>query len=80
MNITARFENGVFKPLECVTIDEGTLVEVRVISHAEQSYANRLKPKSRSVGDFAFHGMWKDRADIADSVEYVNSLRRDFRG
>ena len=80
MNITARFENGVFKPLESVTIDEGTLVEVRIISSAEQAYASRLKPKSRSVGDFAFHGMWKDRPDIGDGVEYVNSLRQDLRG
>ena len=75
MNITAKYENGVFKPLEDVTIHEGTIVEVRV-----PSYADRLKAKSRSVRDFAFYGMWKDRTDIGDSVEYISNLRRDIRG
>ena len=75
MTITARYEDGVFKPLENVTINEGTIVEVRV-----PSYADRLKGKSRSLGDFAFYGMWKDRTDIGDSVEYISDLRRDLRG
>jgi predicted DNA-binding antitoxin AbrB/MazE fold protein len=75
MTITAKYEDGVFKPLEDVSISEGTIVEVRV-----PSYADRLKGKARSVGDFAFYGMWKDRTDIADSVEYISNLRRDLRG
>ena len=74
MTIAAKYEDGVFKPLEDVTVSEGALVEVRV-----PSYADRLKGKSRSVQDFAFYGMWKDRADMSDSVEYVNSLRWDLR-
>jgi predicted DNA-binding antitoxin AbrB/MazE fold protein len=75
MTITAKYEDGVFKPLEDVSISEGTIVEVRV-----PSYADRLKGKARSVGDFAFYGMWKDRTDIVDSVEYISNLRRDLRG
>jgi len=75
MTITARYEDGVFKPLEDVSVAEGTIVEVRV-----PSYADRLKAKSRPVGDFAFYGMWKDRTDIGDSVGYVSKLRRDLRG
>jgi predicted DNA-binding antitoxin AbrB/MazE fold protein len=75
MTITAKFENGVFKPLEDVSIIEGTIVEVRVPSRA-----GRLKSKARSVGDFAFYGMWKDRTDIGDSVEYISNLRRSLRG
>ena len=75
MTITAKYEDGVFKPLEDVSIIEGTIVEVRVPSRAD-----RLKNKARSVGDFAFYGMWKDRTDIGDSVEYINNLRRDLRG
>jgi predicted DNA-binding antitoxin AbrB/MazE fold protein len=75
MTISAKYEDGVFKPLEDVTINEGTIVEVRV-----PSYAERLKTKSRSVRDFAFYGMWKDRADMADSVEYIDNLRRNLRG
>ena len=64
MTIAAKYEDGVFKPLENVTIDEGTIVEVRV-----PSYTGRLEGKSRSVRDFAFYGMWKDRTGIGDSVE-----------
>jgi predicted DNA-binding antitoxin AbrB/MazE fold protein len=75
MTITAKYEDGVFKPLEDVTINEGTIVEVQIPSCAE-----RLKVKSRSVRDFDFYGMWKDRTDIGDSVEYINKLRRDLRG
>ena len=54
---------------------EGTIVEVRVPSRAD-----RLKSKARSVGRLAFCGMWKDRTDIGDSVEYISNLRRDLRG
>jgi predicted DNA-binding antitoxin AbrB/MazE fold protein len=75
MTITAKYEDGVFKPLENVTINEGTIVEIRV-----PSYADRLNAKSRSVGDFAFFGMWKNRTDIGDSVEYIGNLRRNIRG
>ena len=75
MTITAKYEDGVFKPLEEVAINEGTIVEVRV-----PSYSERLKAKSRSVQDFAFYGMWRDRTDIDDSVEYIGNLRRDLRG
>jgi predicted DNA-binding antitoxin AbrB/MazE fold protein len=75
MTISAKYEDGVFKPLEEVTIDEGAVVEVHV-----SSYADRLKTKSPSIGDFAFFGMWKDRTDIGDSVEYIANLRRDLRG
>ena len=75
MTIAAKYEDGVFKPLEDVTIDEGTVVEIRV-----PSYVGRLTGKPRSVRDFAFCGMWKDRTDIGDSVEYISNLRRDLRG
>jgi predicted DNA-binding antitoxin AbrB/MazE fold protein len=75
MTITAKYEDGVFKPLEEVFIDDGTIVEVRV-----PSYGDRLTTKSRSVRDFAFCGMWKDRTDMGDSVEYIRNLRRDIRG
>jgi len=75
MTITAKYENGVFKPLDDVVLSEGTIVEVHI-----RSWADLLKDKSPSVGDFAFFGMWKDRADLGDSVEYVNKLRRDLHG
>jgi len=42
--------------------------------------SSRRENKARSVGDFAFFGMWKDRTDIRDGVEYINRLRRNLRG
>ena len=75
MTITAKYEDGVFKPLEDVAINEGTSVEVSV-----PSYADRLKAKSRSVREFAFYGMGRDRTNIGDGVDYINNLRRDIRG
>ena len=75
MTITAKYEGGVFKPLEDVTINEGTIVEVRV-----PLYADRLKHKFPPVRDFAFCGVWKDRTEIGDGFEYTGKLRRDLRG
>jgi len=74
VTIAAKYEDGVFKPLENVEIREGTIVEVRLPS------SHHLGAGRRSVREFAFAGMWKDRADMADSLEYVNRLRGDLRG
>src|SRR5439155_3365068 len=39
MTITAKYEDGVFRPLEDVSISEGTIVEVRVPPYATASSA-----------------------------------------
>lgn len=75
VTITAKYENGVFRPLEKVSITDGTIVEVRLPMGTDGR-----KSRARSVGDFEFYGLWKDRADIGDSVEYVNRLRRNLHG
>jgi predicted DNA-binding antitoxin AbrB/MazE fold protein len=74
MTIPAKYENGIFRPLEMVQMKEGTVVEVLV--PAEQEPAR----KRRSIKDLPFYGMWKDRADIGDGVDYVNKLRDNPRG
>ena len=74
MTISAKYENGVFKPLEDVQIKEGTVVEVLVPAEQEPAV------KRRSIKDLPFYGMWKDRTDIGDGVEYVNNLRDNPRG
>jgi len=74
MTIPAKYEKGVFRPLEKVTIKEGTLVEVHVPAE-HQSASTR-----RSIKDLPFHGMWADRDDIADGLSYVNMLRNNPRG
>lgn len=69
MTIAARYEDGVFRPLEKVTMKEGTIVEVRVRSEGEPP---RKRP---SIKELPFFGMWADRDDITDGVSYVNKLR-----
>jgi predicted DNA-binding antitoxin AbrB/MazE fold protein len=71
MTIPAKYENGVFRPLRDVQIREGTLVEVNV-------RAEPAGKKPRSIGDTLFAGIWKDREDMDDSVEYINRLRREL--
>ena len=68
MIIVAKYEDGVFKPLEEVNLADGTLVQVRVIEQPA------LKPR-KSVRDLPFFGMWADRDDIPDGTTYVNRLR-----
>ena len=69
MYIAAKYENGVFKPLEEVHVEEGTVVMIRV------PQPKCPKPRPRSVREYAAFGMWADRDDIVDGVSYVNKLR-----
>ena len=73
MTIPAKYEHGVFLPLEDVTIKEGTIVEVHVPDEGEPSRTRR------SIKDLPFYGMWADRDDITDGVSYVNRLRDNPR-
>lgn len=68
MTIAAKYEDGVFKPLEDVKLAEGTRVEVHVRE------ATRRQPKS--VREFAAFGMWADRDDIPDGVTYEDRMRQ----
>ena len=72
MMVSEKYEGGVFKPLQKITIEEGTVVEVYLPA------AGTAKP--RSIRDLGFVGMWADRDDIGDGVSYVNRLRDDPRG
>ncbi len=70
MVIEAKYENGVFKPLVEVKLEEGTTVEI----HINHEQTPRKAPSIRELG---FVGMWADREDIKDGVSYVNRLRRE---
>jgi predicted DNA-binding antitoxin AbrB/MazE fold protein len=71
MMIAAKYEDGVFKPLEKCEIEDGSIVEVYV------PQGQKVKP--RSIRDLGFTGMWADRDDITDGVSYVNRLRDNPR-
>jgi len=74
MTISAKYENGVFRPLEPVAIQEGTVVQVLLPANGEPC------SKRRSIKDLPFYGMWADRDDIIDGVSYVDKLRNNPRG
>ena len=76
MVIKAIYENGLFKPLEKVPLEEGAKVEV--YPRSEQG-ENGGKPKRKSVKDYAAFGMWADRDDIGTGVEYVDRIRQPRR-
>lgn len=67
MVIAAKYEDGVFKPLEAVTLAEGVRADVHV--------ADQPRRRPRSMREFAAFGMWADREDIPDGVTYVSRLR-----
>jgi predicted DNA-binding antitoxin AbrB/MazE fold protein len=71
VTIPAKYEDGVFKPLEPVQIKEGTVVDVHVPSAG--------KERPASIRDLEFTGMWAGREDIEDGVSYVNRLRDNPR-
>ena len=76
MSIRAIYENGVLKLLEELPIKEGTEVKVDVYPIEEQKGSHG---KRKSVKDFAAYGMWKDRTDFKDGVDYVNHIRKHRR-
>ena len=62
MEVKARYEKGVFKPLEKVKgIKSGEVVE--------------LSLKKRNLRNYKFFGIWKDRKDISTSKDYVRKIR-----
>jgi predicted DNA-binding antitoxin AbrB/MazE fold protein len=74
MTIPAKYENGIFRPLEAVAIKEGTVVQVQLPADCE------ISGKRRSIKDLPFYGMWASRDDIIDGVSYMNTLRNKPRG
>ena len=71
MTIPAKYQNGVFMPLENVSLKEGTRVEVYVPAETAT--------RPRSIRDLGICGMWADREDTPDGVTYVNRLRDEPR-
>ena len=70
MVIRAKYQNGVFKPLEAVIVKEGAEAEVYI---REKGKPGRSR---KSVKDYAVYGMWRNRTDIVDGIEYANRIRR----
>lgn len=69
MTIAAKYEDGVFKPLQDVHLTEGARVEVHVT-------AETASKRPKSVRDWPAFGMWADRDDIPDGVTYEDRIRQ----
>ena len=75
MSIRAIYKDGVFKPLEDVPVKEGTEVDV----YPRREHAGKPDKSKRpwkSVKESPAYGIWKDRDDIGDGVDYVNRIRK----
>jgi len=70
MVIRARYEDGVFKPLEEVKLKDGTVLEIYISSNNK---------KRASLKNFSFAGMWENRVDVTDGLSYVDRLRDNPR-
>jgi len=71
MVIRARFEKGVFKPLQDVPVKEGTEVDVYIRNGRKTG--RKTRPLLTELEAF---GLWKDRTDFKDGLDYVNRIRR----
>ena len=59
--LKAKFKNGEFSPITSVEgIEEGETVEIVL---------------KKSIKDLEFVGMWKDRNDIKNGIDYVKKIR-----
>lgn len=64
--IEAIYKNGILKPLNPLNISEYEMVTLIIKPHK--------KSRKKGKKEKAF-GIWKNRTDIQDSVEWVNRLR-----
>jgi len=62
---------------------EGQRIVAEIVSALRQRYANQQsapQPESVNLLTEPFIGMWKDREEMADSVEWVRNLREQEWG
>ncbi len=82
--ITALYDNGVLTPLEKVRLKKREKVRVKITPLAERkdkATTRRVTRKKAKDDELikqqvreAF-GMWADRDDIGDAIEWVNTFR-----
>ena len=70
--IKVHFDGKVFVPEQPVNLPKGTIAHVE---HAESIATNKFITAGELL-DSGVVGIWADRSDIGDSVEYVQQLRQ----
>ena len=76
MSIRAIYKDGVLKPLEELSIKEGTEVKLDVYPVDEKGNGGTTKRPWKSLKDSPAYGIWKDRDDIGTGAEYVARIRK----
>jgi hypothetical protein len=68
----------LLKKYESLSVSARRQVDTLIASLAEpqKQKAVRATVSVKTISGEPFIGMWRDRADMADSVEWVRSLRR----
>jgi hypothetical protein len=80
VTIKAHFDGKTIVPDEPVTLPQGTSLTVHVESPTPVDETEGGKYMTgKQLAESEFVGMWKDRTDITDSVEFVNQLRERQR-
>lgn len=60
-------------------LDRGESVTITYRGEEKGTIVPARKKKRRSIAEFAFCGMWKDRADMKDVHAYLRRLRERRR-
>jgi len=81
LTITAVYEDGVIKPLEKLTFPEHQKVYVRIVPLLPEPLVTKKRRRAKGTREElvqcakAAFGLWADREDVGDAVEYENRLR-----
>jgi len=82
--VTLIFENGVFTPVEKVKLRARQKVRAKIIPFVsptrkavarKRAHADLVKDEHVKQRIRESFGMWADRDDIGDAVEWVNEIR-----
>jgi hypothetical protein len=78
MTIRAHFDGKVLVPDEPVNLPEGIPLVLHVESPPQPPQEQATTPRGMTAGELlnsGFVGLWKDREDIGDSLEFARKLR-----
>lgn len=79
--VTAIYDNGVLTPIEKIKLRKRQTVRVKIIPFAPRKPKSptrrRAKPTRAEQVKLAREafGMWADRDDIGDAVDWINEIR-----
>ncbi len=76
--VRGKIQNGTMVIEEPLALPDGTDV-IASIEPIEAGYGLPAQERVPRFETLAFHGMWADREDMADSVAWVRGVREQWR-